>query len=216
MREARPVYNFLFQCIYVLVAWALRILYPMRILGRENLRGEAGKGYVLACNHLRAIDPLYVILARGLGKKMLIMGKDELFRINGLLNFFWRIVGCFRVERGTGDRGAVESAMAEVRGGRPLLIFPEGTRSKDGNLGRLKSGAFVVAMEAGADMIPCVIKYSAGKPKLFRRIGVAFGPPVSMEQLGLTGEYSARKLRDGKKQFTGILEKLIEDTRDKL
>ena len=95
-----------------------------------------------------------------------------------------------------------------MRRGRGLLIFPEGTRAKDGTLGRLKSGAFVVAMQAGADMIPCRIRYAAGGPKPFRRITVHFGPPVSMEEMGLEGEYNLHKLRDAKKLFAARLEEL--------
>ena len=90
----------------------------------------------------------------------------------------------------------------EVKKGRGLLIFPEGTRSKDGKLRTLKSGAFVVAMEAGVNMVPTAIHYKGGKPRPFHRITVAFGPEVTLEEMGLTGEYSVAKLRQAKELFT--------------
>lgn len=197
LRALKPLYKGLYYVIFAIAMVVVRIVYPIKAIGRENL--VQGRGFVLAPNHLFAIDPMYVLLARGFGKKMLIMGKEELFEINGLLNFFWAIAGAFPVERGTGDRSAVNTAIEEVKAGRGLLIFPEGTRSKTGEMGRLKSGAFVVAMEAGADIVPCHICYKAGSPKPFRRITVSFGAPLPPSQLGLVGEHNAAKLREAKK-----------------
>lgn len=214
MKTLRPFYKVLYYFLYITCAWAVKLVYPIRVLGKENL--IRGRGFVLAPNHLRAIDPMYVLLARGFGKKSLIMGKDELFHINGLVNFFWNIVGAFPVDRGTGDRNMLGEVASEVQKGRGLLLFPEGTRSKDGNLGRLKNGAFVVAWQAGVDIIPCRIRYSAGKPKLFHHMSVAFGKPVTLEQLGLTGEYSSKKLRDARHKYTQILEDLYDEYQDRM
>ena len=75
--------------------------------------------------------------------------------------------------------------MREVREGRGALVFPEGTRTKDGNLGKLKSGAFVIAAEAGVDMIPCRIIYKGGKMRVFGRCTVVFGKPIPAEKLKL-------------------------------
>lgn len=213
MRALRPLYKVLYYILLVIGEVLVRLLYPIRALGKENLPKG---GFVLAPNHLSAIDPLFVIAARGFGKKMLVMGKEELFQINGLLNFFWAIAGCFPVDRGTGDRSAVEEAVTEVKKGRGLLIFPEGTRSKDGNLGRLKSGAFVVAMEAGVPMVPCRVWYKAGCPKPFRRTTIVFGKPFTLEELGLVGEYSPKKLREAKRLFAERLEEIYEQNEHRL
>ena len=200
MKPLRPFYNVLYYTIYTIAQFLVRILYPIKTIGRENVKHK--KGFVIACNHLFAIDPLYVLLARGFGKKMLVMGKEELFGLNPPLDFFWKVAGVFPIDRGRGDRTTVENAMEEVKKGRGLLIFPEGTRSKDGNLRTLKSGAFVVAMEAGVNMVPTAIHYKGGKPRPFHRITVAFGPEVTLEEMGLTGEYSVAKLRHAKELFT--------------
>ncbi len=213
MKCAKPLYKVLYYIAYILLGWAVKLLFPLRVFGRENL--PMG-GFVLAPNHLHAIDPVYILLARGFAKKMLVMGKDELFRINPLLNICWDILGAFPVERGAGDRKLLDAAVAEVAKGRGMLIFPEGTRSKDGNLGRLKSGAFVVAWQAGVPLVPCHIRYSAGKPKVFRRIGVVFGKPVFPGELGLEGPYNARALRGAKQQFTAALETLGAEYEERL
>ncbi len=240
LKAVQPLYLFLYQFFLLIGMVLVRLLYPVRTVGRENIalatrcaeaqpseaappyvsstvgkapsRGKTpGQGFVLCPNHLSAIDPLFVVLARGFGKKMLIMGKEELFRINPLLNFFWCIAGAFPVHRGKGDTAAIEEAVEEVRAGRGLLIFPEGTRSKDGNLGRLKSGAFVVAMEANACLVPCHITYAAGRPKAFRRITVTFGPPASLSELGLAGLAGQRvpaALREAKHRFADQMQAL--------
>lgn len=111
------------------------------------------------------------------------MAKEELFEISRLLNWAWRHVGVVCVRRGKGDATVVENTVREVREGRGALVFPEGTRTKDGNLGKLKSGAFVIAAEAGVDMIPCRIIYKGGKMRVFGRCTVVFGKPIPAEKL---------------------------------
>lgn len=206
MKPLRPLYKVLYYIVLVIGQVFVRLVYPVRAVGRENLPREGG--YILAPNHLFAIDPLYVLMGRGWKQKMLIMGKQELFEKNAFLNFIWAVFGAFPVDRGTGNKDVVEAAMREVRGGRSLLIFPEGTRSKDGELLRLKSGAFVIALESGAPMVPCRVVYAAGRPKPFHRITIVFGKPLTPAEMGLEGEYSAKKLRGAKELFAQKLEEL--------
>lgn len=203
----KPIYKILYYILFSL-AWVLvRIMFPIRVIGKKNLKKG---GFVLAPNHVNALDPLFVVLARGFGKKMLIMGKEELFNKNIFLDFFLNISGTFPVNRGSGDKEALNEAIEDVKNGRGLLIFPEGTRSKDGKLGRLKSGAFVVAMQTETDMIPCSISYKGGNQnvKPFHRVTVVFGEPMSMQELDLAGEYSPAKLRVAKQKYTFALEEL--------
>ncbi len=207
MKTLRPLYLVLYYMVFYLLGWAVRLLYPLKITGRENLpRG----GYVLAPNHRFAIDPLYVILARGCRPKMLVMGKEELFEKGRLLNLCWKILGAFPVDRGAGNRGLLDEVSAQVKRGHDLLIFPEGTRAKSNQLLRMKSGAFVVAQQAGVPIVPCAMRYAAGGPKLFRRIHIAFGKPLTMEELGLVGQYSPKNLRAAKQRFVEALEDLRE------
>lgn len=215
MKQTKFIYNALYYFIFVFLGTIVRLLYPIRVLGKKNLI-KGGEPFVLGPNHIRAIDPMYVLLGRGIAKKMLVMSKVELFGRNKFLDFFWKIVGAFPVDRGTGNKDVLAQFAAEVQKGRGLLLFPEGTRSKDGNLGKLKSGAFVVAWQAGCSMIPCRIWYSKGKPKLFRRITVMFGKPITLQELGLTGEYSVKKIREAKRVYTKALEDLYEEYKDRL
>jgi 1-acyl-sn-glycerol-3-phosphate acyltransferase len=120
-------------------------------------------------------------------------------------------MGVIPVRRGKGDTAAVEQVVQSVKNGQGALIFPEGTRSKDGQLGRLKSGAFVVAAEAGVDMIPCRIIYKGGKMRVFGRCTVVFGKPIPAQQLALGEPRSAARLRECKALVADELERLLAE-----
>ncbi|MEG0167058.1 MAG: lysophospholipid acyltransferase family protein [Ruthenibacterium sp.] len=205
----------MFYCIIITLAWiAWHIVFRIKVIGRENL--IKNRGFVLAPNHLSAIDPVFVVIARFWGKRMVVFGKEELFGKNIFLDWMWRHVNVVCVHRGKGDTQVVDEAVQDVKNGQGLLIFPEGTRSKDGNLGRLKSGAFVVAVAAGVDMIPCRIIYKGGKMKVFGRCTIIFGKPIPAEKLTLGEPRSAAKLRASKALLETELEKLLEENRQYL
>lgn len=198
--------------IIIFLAWVVwHIAFRIKVIGRENLIKD--RGFVLAPNHISAIDPVFVAVARFTGPRMIILGKEELFGKNWFFDWFFRQVNVRPVQRGKGDTTVVDEAIREVKNGRGLLIFPEGTRSKDGNLGRLKSGAFVVAAQAGVDMIPCRVIYKGGKMKLFGRCTVVFGEPILAAQLDLGEPRSAARLRACKALLTERLEQLLEENK---
>ena len=203
----------MFYCVMVGGAWLLwHLVFRIQVVGKEHLPKD-GRGFVLASNHISAIDPVFIVIARLWGKRMLIMAKAELFRINPILSWMFRNVGVFGVERGKGDTQVVEQAVAKVRAGQGMLIFPEGTRSKTGELGKIKSGAFVVASEAGVDMIPCRIIYKGGKMRVFGRCTVVFGPPIPAEKLALGKVRSAAKLRACKELLLAEWQRLYEENK---
>ncbi len=205
----------MFYGFIVTLAWLVwHIAFRIKVIGRENLIKD--RGFVLAPNHLSAIDPVFVVCARYWGKRMLILGKEEIMEVNPILTWMFKNVGVVGVQRGKGDTSVVDKAIDACKNGQGLLIFPEGTRSKDGNLGRLKSGAFVVASQAHVDMIPCRIIYKGGKMKVFGRCTIVFGKPIPAEKLDLGEHKSAAKLREAKELLRTELEKLLEDNKQYL
>lgn len=201
-----------FYWIIMPAAWLVwHLAFRIKVIGRENLIRD--RGFVLAPNHISAIDPVFVVTARFWGRPMVILGKEELFHINRVLTWMWRNVGLVCVRRGKGDTAMLEGVVDEVRGGRGVLIFPEGTRTKDGNLGKLKSGAFVIAAEAGVDMIPCRIIYKGGKMRVFGRCTIVFGKPIPAEKLALGEPRSAKRLRECKDLLRDELERLLEENK---
>ncbi len=203
----------MFYCIIVTGAWLVwHLVFGIKVIGKENLP-KGKQGFVLAPNHISAIDPVFVVISRFWGKRMLIMAKGELFHINPLVSWMFRHVGVFGVERGKGDTGAVDDAIEKVKKGQGLLIFPEGTRSKTGEPGKIKSGAFVVASAAQVDMIPCRIIYRHGKMRLFSRVRVCFGKPIPAEKLDLGEHKSAAKLRECKTLLSDAWEELYQQNK---
>ena len=140
---------------YILVplAWLLwHIGFRIHVEGRENLKKVQTKGCILAPTHVSAIAPVFIVVTRW-GRRMIVFAKKELFEINALLTWFFRCCGAVCV-RGTKDEmAAIEQTVEKCRNGETLLIFPEGTREKDGKLLPPKSGLFVIAAGAGVDMI---------------------------------------------------------------
>lgn len=89
-------------------------------------------------------------------------------------------MGAVSIERGKGDTTTVEKLTNECKNGTGIMIFPEGTRTKTGKLGVIKSGAFVIAAAAGADMLPVRIIYGTkdGRLHLFCKLRIVFGEPI--------------------------------------
>lgn len=198
---------------YILVplAWVLaHIVFRPQVIGRENL--IKGRGFILAPNHRSALDPVFVVVSDGYFwlHKMRIFAKKELFQGKPLLAWLLRQMGAVSVKNGRDDLSTLDNTIQECRTGRGLLLFPEGTRSKDGRLLPPKSGAFVVADQAAVDMIPCRILYDTpdGRLKLFCRIRICFGKPISAEQLALGEKRNMVKLRENKKMLTAAWEEM--------
>ena len=202
----------MFYCLIVTGAWLVwHLAFGIKVVGREYLPKD--RGFVLAPNHISAIDPVFVVISRFWGKRMLIMAKEELLNVNPVVTWMFRHVGVVGVQRGRGDTGLIDRIVQDVQDGQGLLIFPEGTRSKTGEPGRLKSGAFVVASAAGVDMIPCRIIYRHGLMRVFSRVRVCFGPPIPAEQLYLGETKSASRLRENKKLLLDAWDQLYQQNK---
>ena len=187
---------------YILVplAWLVwHIGFRIRVEGRENLKKVQTKGYILAPTHVSAIDPVFIVVTRW-GRRMVVFAKKELFEINAFLTWFFRCCGGVCV-RGTKDEMAVITQTVEAcKQGRTLLIFPEGTREKDGTFLQPKSGLFVIAAAAAVDVVPVRIHYETpdGKMKLFCKVRVIFGEPMPAAQFAMEGRRDIKKLRENK------------------
>lgn len=131
------------------------IKYRINVMHPENIPSLKG-GYIIACNHQRYADPpMVAAVIRG---KFSFMAKEELFR-NPFFGWLIRRCGAFPVVRGSGDDAPIRDSINAVEKGRILVIFPEGTRSKDGTIGRMKSGVVLIASQAGVPVLPACIRY---------------------------------------------------------
>ena len=198
---------------YILLplAWLVfHIGFRVRTEGRDNLKKIRTRGYILAPNHISAIDPVFVIITRFWGRRMIVFAKKELFEINAFLSWFFRCAGALCV-RGTKEEAAViDETVARCQNGESLLIFPEGTREKDGTFLQPKSGLFVIAAAAAVDVVPVRIHYETpdGKMKLFCKVRVVYGEPMPAAQFAMESRRDMKKLRANKQALLDAWEKL--------
>ena len=178
--------NRTFAVLYTLLGPAVRLLFPARVEGLENLP----EGGMLLCpNHTSDVDPLIIAAALPVDSRLHFMGKAELFQ-NPLLNWFFRKLGGFPVQRGGSDITAVKTAIQVLKDGDNLMIFPEGTVIRngigcaDGLPAHAKAGIAVIGVRTGATMIPVFV--SQGK-KLFHKTRVIFGKPYTPVYTGRRG-----------------------------
>ena len=175
--------------VMLLVRLAMHVWFHLKFEGREHI--DKHKTYIYVSNHRSYADPVLVALA-GYGRYG-FMAKKELFD-NKLFAGLIRWLGAFPVERGSGDTSAIDMAVKSVQDGRNLLIFPEGTRSKDGRVGRGKAGVALVASKVHADIIPIGINFEGEKLHFRSKITVKIGEPILADSLPSTENLSEREL----------------------
>jgi 1-acyl-sn-glycerol-3-phosphate acyltransferase len=187
----------------LLVGRALGWWLALEVEGAEHVprRGPA----VLAMNHESALDiPIAVIACP---RRVTFMAKQELFK-NAAASWTLERLGGFRVDRGRFDLRAVRCALAVVRRGGVLGMYPEGTRSP-GRLLPFLDGAAWVALRAGAPLIPVSLLGTdvAGHARVPRRasVHVVFGEPITVPRVD---DPAARRRRA--RQLTSQLRKAVE------
>lgn len=198
---------------YILLplAWLVfHIGFRVHTVGRENLRKVQTKGCIIAPNHVSAIDPVFIVISRFWGRRMLVFAKKELFEINALLTWFFRCCGALCVRGNKEELEIIDRTVEACRAGETLLIFPEGTREKEGKLLPPKSGLFVIAAGAGVDVVPCRILYDTpdGKMHLFCKVRVIYGEPMPAAQFAMEGRRDTKKLRANKQALLDAWEKM--------
>jgi 1-acyl-sn-glycerol-3-phosphate acyltransferase len=163
----------------------------LRVTGAEHIQRTAA---VYASNHSSNIEPPAVFLSlQRLFPHLGVLYKAELRKLPVLVWAF-DMAGFVALERANKDQSwpAVDRAAAQLRAGQSFLIFPEGTRSRTGELLPFKKGGFVMAIKAQVPVVPLVV--SGGRDAMRKgsrliwpaTVSVSFCPPVPTA--GLTFE----------------------------
>ncbi len=130
------------------VVGACRVLWCLRVEGREHVPDGA---FVLAPVHRSNIDTPVV---GGVTKRRLrYMGKDTMWK-HRAPGWLFSALGAFPVRRGSADREALRRCLEVLRGGEPLVVFPEGGRRSGPVVGPLHEGAAYLAIRAGVPIVP--------------------------------------------------------------
>ena len=167
-----------------------RLFLRMEVFGRENIPEEGP--VVIASNHLSLLDP--PILGAAATRKIHCMAKSELFK-PAWFGALIRKLGAFPVKRGEMDREAIKTGLTILKENKVLAVFPEGTRSKDGELGRAGGGAFMMGVKRKAKIVPaCIYGTDISRHPGWPKVRVIFGKPMEYDPDMGTGRDSLDKL----------------------
>ncbi|MFD1427783.1 1-acyl-sn-glycerol-3-phosphate acyltransferase [Kroppenstedtia sanguinis] len=180
------------------------VFYRWEVRGLEHVPDQGG--VVVCCNHISNLDP--PLVGSAMRRPVRFMAKEELFRVP-VLSFLIRNFGAFPVQRDTADKRAVKKALSILKQGGVVGVFPEGTRSKTGELGEAHAGASFIALKGEGQVVPAAI---IGPYRLFRKVTIVFGPPLDLS------EYQGQKRTSGSlKEVThrimGEIDSLLKENR---
>lgn len=192
-----------YRICWFLIRSFLVLYCRLQVKGKENIPFDGGM--IIASNHIAAGDPPFV--GSSLEREVYFLAKRELFR-NPLLGTLIKNVNAIPVNRGVFDRRALVRSEEILRRGFGLVLFPEGTRSRSGELGRGKPGIGMLARHAMVPIVPAYIKNSnrfLRLPFTGKRLMISFGEPLTPEWLSRTS--------DDKNGYRAIVAEVMERIR---
>jgi 1-acyl-sn-glycerol-3-phosphate acyltransferase len=150
----------------------------VEVSGLEHV--PAGRSCIFMCNHVSNLDP--PVLLPALPGRSSVLLKKELMKIP-ILGVAMRMGKFVPVERGhrrDAAQASVEAAADALRSGLHIVVFPEGTRSKDGRLATFKKGPFFLAQQTGTPIVPIAL---SGTQTMMRKGSIAITPGVARVEM---------------------------------
>lgn len=196
-----------------MIGFVSRVLWGARIEGVEHLPRTGP--FIVVANHCSNLDPLMMGWATGhqIGRVVHFMAKIEMRR--------WPVIGwlatqsgVYFVRRGERDRAAQRFSLEALAAGRPIAIFPEGTRSRDGHLRPGKPGAALIAIRSGAPVVPAAV---SGTHRIFpgrsrwprpTRVVIRVGQPFRLDRVA-SGRLDRDSLAAGTERIMSSIEELL-------
>ncbi len=175
---------------YIVKRWARLLLFisfiKIKQVGTENI--NKGKGYIFISNHSSMFDIL--IALAGIPTNIRFVAKKELFKIP-IFGWAMKMAGYISIDRERSLKAmrSIEEAAEKIRNGVSVILFAEGTRSKDGSVQPFKRGPFLLASKTKVPVIPVTINGAAKilpKKSLNLKGGlleIVFGEPVPTEHI---------------------------------
>lgn len=171
----------------VIVRVLLSIIAHRQVIGKENI--PQGGPLIIVANHLSLVDP--PLLGASIDRKTMFMAKKELFHYR-VVRHFVRSFGAFPVHRGRLDKQGLRQAYQVLDNGLALVMFPEGMRSRNGQLRNAFSGAAMIACHTGTPILPIGIsgtevferpRWLWHRPRITVNIGQPFYLPAPRSRL---------------------------------
>ena len=182
----RPIYRWGHR----LTSLFCKVVGHLEAQGVNHIPREGG--VLFLSNHVSFLDP--VIVGSAANREVHYMARSNAFDIPGLGKLI-AVYNAYPVNRGAPDLGALRRTISLLKEGNAVLIFPEGTRSVDGTLGKARDGACFIAHRAGVPTIPV---FHSGAERVLPRnskrlrrakLTVTFGEPLEL----ITEEFETRR-----------------------
>ncbi len=167
----------------------LILFFRFKVEGRENIpkRGP----FIIAGNHTSYMDP--PIVGAVTRRRFHFIASDHLYK-NKLMGWWIMAGGGIRVKKGESNHIAMRRILNYLKKGKPIAMFPEGTRSEDGKIKEPLSGIGFLALKSGVPVVPCLIKGSEkALPKGARSfksssVSVYVGKPIEAKDFKYEGD----------------------------
>ena len=164
-----------YRFLRALVLGVFRIIHPRVVVkGKEKIPEGA---CILSSNHSAFSDPIWLVGYANLPTMPRVMAKQELSKVP-VISWFCKKLGCIFVNRDGNDLVAIKTAMKTLREGNKIVVFPEGTRVRDGKASEPHIGAVLLSARTRSPIVPA---YVTMRKKLFRAIHVIIGEPFYPE-----------------------------------
>lgn len=173
--------TFFYQVCKMITVPIFKIYFRLASFGVENI--PATGGVIIASNHASYLDP--VLLGCVIPRELRFIAREDLFRVPIFRQLIIKL-HAYPLTRGWFSRSAIQTILNLLHQGMPVVVFPEGTRSYDGNLLPMQAGIGLIVYEAKVPVVPAYIegsyvawsRYSKfPKPK---KISIYFGPAIEL------------------------------------
>ncbi len=135
-------------------SWLILVTTGVRVHAGGKHLVAAGRSYVFVSNHQSIYD--FPVLITSVPFQLRILAKASLGAFP-VLGWHLRCTGHLLVDRARAGRATLNRVAAMIRRGQSLIVFPEGTRSRNGRVGRFKRGVFLLAIDAGIPVVPVAL-----------------------------------------------------------
>jgi 1-acyl-sn-glycerol-3-phosphate acyltransferase len=183
----------------------LVLLSGWKVRGREHIPRTGG--LIVASNHISYMDP--PLIGTAAIRELHYLAKEELFR-QPLLGPLIRAFHAIPIRRGMADLSGLARAIEVLKGGDALIMFPEGSRMRDGELHPARPGVGMLAVGGDAKIVPCFISGSDRPNQWFLRrvkLRVSFGPARTWQELA--GDLAAEP--PGRAMYQRIADGVMKD-----
>jgi 1-acyl-sn-glycerol-3-phosphate acyltransferase len=176
----------IFLSLRIFILPLSRVLMRLKTIGTHHIPRRGGA--VIVANHNHNADPILIYIATV--RPIFFMTKIAIWKYP-IPRWVASQAGAFPVDRERVDREAIRTAVGHLSDGLLVGIFPEGTRSTTGGLIKPEAGASMIAVRAGAPIIPCAIVGASDLPfngakqeprkRLYPKVAVRFGEPFRLD-----------------------------------